>query len=216
MGFFAKKGILAGAMISIGAMFSMSVAQYGPLAQGICFSLGLFGVICCKGSLFTGNVAKVSWVWDGDAAYDEVYSLWIHSWWMNLLGAFCVALMASRIGFDANFAAQTKAATEPIEIFVRAILCNVLVCFAVGVSNSAINVVDVLAACILPVACFVACGFEHSIADMFYMVLGMLNGAVEFGDAFRVVMFATAGNIIGGLLITSLAYEGKIDEEKPE
>jgi formate/nitrite transporter FocA (FNT family) len=60
-------------------------------------------------------------------------------------------------------------------------------------------VLDALASCLLPVACFVACGFEHSVADMLYMPLGWLQGAVSLADCMRVILTATVGNMVGGI-----------------
>lgn len=205
-----KKSILAGVLIAIGALFSISAAAYGPVIQGLCFSVGLFGVLCTGSRLFTGSMLGIEAVWRKDITVSDVAVMWATIWALNLVGAFCVALMASQMGFDATTVAQAKAALPWHEMLVRAVLCNVLVCMAVWTYNetwrsgwernrSSSLVLDALASCLLPVACFVACGFEHSVADMLYMPLGMMQGAVSPVDVIRVLLLATVGNVVGGV-----------------
>jgi formate/nitrite transporter FocA (FNT family) len=127
-------------------------------------------------------------------------AIWATVWALNLLGAVTISLMASQIGFDATVIATAKAAMSWHELLIRAVLCNVLVCLAVWTFNHGEHTAaSVLAASVLPVACFVACGFEHSVADMLYMPLGLLNGAVSVIDCARVIGVATIGNMVGGM-----------------
>lgn len=213
-----RKSILAGVLIAIGALFSIAAKPYGNVVQGLCFSVGLLGVLCCGARLFTGQVLAVSTIWDKDCTISDVFVLWVTVWTWNLLGAVCVALMASQMGFDAAAIAQAKAAMPWHELLIRAVLCNVLVCLAVWTygetqrsgwerNRGSSLVLDALASCILPVACFVACGFEHSVADMLYMPLGLLNGASNMVDCMYVIGIATIGNIIGGMAFAWLVRE---------
>ena len=98
-------------------------------------------------------------------------------------------------------------ALAPLDIFVRAILCNALVCLAVWLSFAATDVAGKILAIILPVAAFVALGLEHSIANMFLLPLGLLAGA-EGSAALAAwnIAIATAGNILGGAGGVALAY----------
>ena len=205
-----KKSVLAGVLIAIGALFSMSAASYGPVIRGLCFSVGLFGVLCTGSRLFTGSMLAIETVWRKETTISDVAVTWATIWGLNLVGAVCVALMAFDMGFDATSIAQAKAALPWHELLVRAVLCNVLVCLAVWTyketqgsgwvrNRGASLVLDALASCLLPVACFVACGFEHSVADMLYMPLGMLQGAVSPVDVIRVLLLATVGNVVGGV-----------------
>jgi formate/nitrite transporter len=195
-----KKSVLAGALIAVGALFSIRAATYGPVVQGLCFSVGLFGVLCTGAMLFTGSMLGIEAVWRKEITISDVAVMWATLWAFNLAGAVCVALMAFDMGFDATSIAQAKAALPWHELLVRAVLCNVLVCFAVWTFNHGERTsVSALAACVLPVACFVACGFEHSVADMLYMPLGMMQGAVSPLDVIRVLLLATAGNLVGGI-----------------
>lgn len=205
-----KKSVLAGVLIAIGALFSISAVTYGPVVQGLCFSTGLFGVLCTGARLFTGSMLAIETVWRKETTISDVAVTWATIWALNLVGAVCVALMAFDMGFDATSIAQAKAALPWHELLVRAVLCNVLVCLAVWTyketqssgwvrNRGASLVLDALASCLLPVACFVACGFEHSVADMLYMPLGWLQGAVSLADCMRVILTATVGNMVGGI-----------------
>lgn len=195
-----KRSILAGVLIAMGALFSMAARQYGNVVQGLCFSVGLFGVLCTGARLFTGSMLAIEAVWRKEISVSDVLTMWATLWALNLLGAVTIALMASQAGFDATVIATAKAAMPWHELLVRAVLCNVLVCMAVWTFNHGERTAtSALAACVLPVACFVACGFEHSVADMLYMPLGLLNGAVSVVDCARVIGIATVGNMAGGI-----------------
>jgi formate/nitrite transporter FocA (FNT family) len=82
-----------------------------------------------------------------------------------------------------------------------------MVCLAVNCGRWATSVADWFFACLMPVACFVTCGFEHSIADMFYMFLGLRNGAVDIWSALYVISLAVIGNVLGGSTYALLSYE---------
>lgn len=203
-----RKSILAGMLIAFGCLFSMSATPYGNVVQGLCFSVGLFGVLCCGARLFTGSVLQIRRVWGHEMTFHGLFGLWASTWAWNLAGALCVALMACVMGFDATNVAFAKSALPWYEIVVRAIMCNVMVCLAVWIcQNAKTYVIDVFAACLLPVACFVACGYEHSVADMLYMPLGLANGAVTALDCVRVIGFATVGNVMGGVAFSWLVSE---------
>ena len=211
----AKRSVLAGALISIGALFSIAARDYGPVVQGMCFSVGLFGVLCCKADLFTGSMLLIRSVWDDDGQISGLVRRWAGIWSGNLVGALCVALMACLMGFDASASACAKAALPWHELLVRAVMCNVMVCMAVHIANNAdpfcIDPAMRLASCVLPVACFVACGFEHSVADMLYMPLGLMGGAVTVADCARVIGLATVGNVVGGIAFAWLVWEGGVE-----
>jgi formate/nitrite transporter len=205
-----KKSVLAGVLIAIGALFSIRAATYGPVVQGLCFSVGLFAVLCTGSRLFTGSMLAIEAVWRKEMGLSDAMVMWVTLWAFNFVGAVCVALMASQMGFDVASVAQAKAAMPWHELLIRSVLCNVLVCLAVWTFNHSDRLlVDALASCVLPVACFVACGFEHSVADMLYMPLGMMQGAVSVADGMRVILTATAGNMIGGIAFAWLVWEGR-------
>lgn len=219
----ARKSILAGVLISIGAMFALSVRSMGPLAQGLCFSVGLFGVLCCGAKLFTGQVLRIQSVWRHETPLTDVLVSWSIVWALNMIGAVTIALMASQMGFDGTAPSFGKAHMPEYELFLLAVLCNVMVCMAVHMYNTTGTmylrwirfgvgcdpILNALACCVLPVACFVACGFEHSVADMFYMPLGLMQGAVSPLDCLRVIGVVTLGNLIGGIAFTWMVDDSR-------
>lgn len=200
-----RKSVLAGVLISFGALFAIAAAPYGNVVQGLCFSVGLFGVFCCDALLFTGKVLGIQRVWSGEKPLRDVLRMWAGVWCGNLIGAVCVAMVAAVAHVDASYAAQYKAALPWSELLARAALCNVMVCLAVWAKRRG---VPEFFAALLPVACFVACGFEHSVADMFYMGLGAIGGYVSLPDVVYVLALATVGNIIGGVAFAWLV-DGK-------
>jgi len=214
-----RRSVLAGALIAMGCLFSMAAAPYGPVVQGLCFSVGLFGVLTCNARLFTGGILSTMDLWGHRIGFGAMCKTWTTTWAGNLAGALCVALMASQTGVDATGIAAAKAATPWHELLIRAGLCNVMVCMAVHVyhetwrsgwerNRSSSLVLDALASCVLPVACFVACGFEHSVADMLHMPLGVMQGAVDVWQCVYVIGLATVGNVMGGVVFAALVWEG--------
>lgn len=203
-----KKSVLAGVLISVGALFSMAASPYGPVVQGLCFSVGLFAVLCTGARLFTGSMLGVETVWRKQATISDIAVMWATLWAFNFVGAIVIAVMAWCMSFDATAIAHAKAMLPWHSLQIRAMLCNVMVCFAVWTySHSEHTVANALVASVLPVACFVACGFEHSVADMLYMPLGYLQGAVSLTDCMRVILTVTAGNVVGGVAFAWMVRE---------
>lgn len=202
-----RKSILAGILIGMAAMFSMSVAEYGPLVQGLCFSVGLFGIVASNAALFTGRMLAWGHVLDKDVTVGYMLTEWAEVLAFNLTGIAITCALANGIGFDASAIAVAKASMPWGEILVRAFFCNIMVCLAVNCGRWATSVADWFFACLMPVACFVTCGFEHSIADMFYMFLGLRNGAVDIWSALYVISLAVIGNVLGGSTYALLSYE---------
>lgn len=105
--------------------------------------------------------------------------------------------------------ASSKAALSPMVAFSRGVLCNVLVCLAVWMGSAGKTVCDKLAAAILPVVAFVVLGFEHSVANMFFLPLGLaveaMSGHVSIALAGVTsnLVFVTLGNIVGGVAIAA-------------
>ena len=101
-----------------------------------------------------------------------------------------------------------------MELIFKAVMCNVLVCLAVWIGFASRSVTDKVVGILLPIAAFVACGFEHCVANMFFLSTGIpLNvlggvgvaGAVSLGGAAANLVLATLGNVAGGVLV-GLAY----------
>lgn len=213
--------VLAGAFIAFGAAaYTMTLtgadAGFGPvrLLAGFAFSLGLILVIVGGAELFTGNALIVmAWV-DRKVSSAALLRNWGVVWWGNLAGSLLLAglvaqtgLLAGPFGETAAKIAAGKLALGPVELFARAILCNALVCLAVWLSFAATDAAGKILAIIFPITAFVALGFEHSVANMYLLAVGMLAGApADLPGVAANLVIATAGNIVGGAGGVALAY----------
>ena len=217
-------GILAGAFISFGAMFYTVVITgselgFGPtrLLGGAAFSLGLVLVIVGGAELFTGN-SLIVMAW---ASRDIPTRALLRNWGIvylgNLIGAFATALLVHLSGTLAaggGAVAETavaistaKLALDPLQAFVRAILCNVLVCLAVWMCFAAHSVSGKVLVILFPVTAFVTLGFEHSVANMYLVPLGMLqSGQIDLAALAANFAVVSAGNVIGGGLLVAAVY----------
>ena len=206
--------ILAGAFIGFGAaLYTVAVSDpglgFGPtrLLGGLAFSLGLVLVVVAGAELFTGNALIVMAWADRRVTTGELARNWLLSFVGNALGAVGLAMAVWLSGIlDAGPAhdtavriAETKMGFPFVEAFVRGILCNVLVCLAVWLCFAARSVTDKILAIVFPITAFVALGFEHSIANLYLLPVGLLVGA-EGGLAGLVgnLVPVTLGNIVGG------------------
>ena len=107
--------------------------------------------------------------------------------------------------------ARSKIALDPVSALARGILCNVLVCLAVWLCMGARTVTDKILAMVFPITAFVACGFEHSIANMYFLPIGVALAAgtsapLSAVDAFSNLALVTIGNIFGGTVLVALVY----------
>ena len=213
--------VLAGVFIAFGAAFYTQVMSgvdtaFGParLLGGAAFSLGLILVVVGGAELFTGNALMVmAWV-DRRITTKALLRAWVIVFFGNLIGALAMALLvyfsgslSGAVGDLAVRIAETKMALPPVEALLRGILCNALVCLAVWLTFAASTVTGRILAILWPITAFVALGFEHSIANMYLIPVGILAGA-EGGLALFVgnLLPVTLGNIIGGAGGVALAY----------
>jgi len=216
--------VLAGAFIAFGAAFFI-VTTHGStlgfgitrLIGGLAFSLGLVLVVIAGAELFTGNNLSVMALCDGRIGFAELMRNWVIVYSGNAIGAVATAYLVNAsgvLGADggalAAYAAQigeTKAQIPAGEAFVRGILCNTLVCLAVWLSFAAHTVTGKIVAITFPITAFVALGFEHSIANLFFLPLAAFGGA-ELGivDALRNLVPVTVGNVIGGSVLVGIVY----------
>ena len=224
--------VLAGAFISLGALFytvTITAGKDGPtlpfgllrLAGGMTFSLGLVLVVVGGAELFTGNnLIAMAWA-AGCVQTRQVVRNWIWVYLGNLLGAGGTAVLVllagvhtlgdGAVGETMVRIARSKIALDPLSAFARGILCNVLVCLAVWVCMGARSVADKILAIVFPISAFVACGFEHSVANMFFLPLGMALAAgsaapLSLAGAAGNLLLVTLGNIIGGTVLVALVY----------
>lgn len=213
--------LLAGAFIAFGGAFYTLVmtgvdAGYGParLLGGAAFSLGLILVVVGGAELFTGNALMVmAWV-DRRVATLAMLRAWGIVYLGNFAGAVAMAVLVAGSGVldgaSGELAvriAEAKMALPPLEALLRGVLCNALVCLAVWLTFAAHSVAGKILAILWPITAFVALGFEHSIANMYLIPVGLLLGA-EGGLAGLTANLVpvTLGNIIGGAGGVALAY----------
>ncbi len=222
--------ILAGAFIAFGGMYfciflgdpSIPFAVQ-RMVGGICFCLGLVLVLCCGAELFTGNSLIICAKASGKVSWGGMLKNWAIVWLGNLVGALAaVALVylaqvwsmnGGGVGEAMVSVAAGKVSPDWATLFFKGVMCNIFVCLAVWIGFSARTVVDKVIGIILPISAFVAAGFEHCVANMFFLPMGcLLNsmgvgaaGAVPFEGILYNLSAATLGNIVGGLLV-GLAY----------
>lgn len=238
--------LLAGAFIALGAIFAtivltgVSVTQvpwgWSRFLAGAVFSLGLILVVVGGAELFTGNNLMVmAWVNKQISSKQILYN-WLVVFIGNFIGAVCTAFFVflgkmylfdnGVVGSTALNIAQTKVNLGFVQAIFLGILCNALVCLAVWLTYSARSTIDKIASIILPIAAFVAAGFEHCVANMFFIPFALFvkSGAPEsfwqtigktpadfagltWGSfLLNNLLPVTIGNIIGGAVLVGALY----------
>ena len=235
--------VLAGAFIALGAIFATTVAAGGAelpygvvrLLAGLAFTLGLILVVVAGAELFTGNnLIVMAWA-SRRVATVALLGNWAVVWIGNFVGAFATALIVyvseqytfggGAVGQTALGIAATKTSLGFVQAVALGILCNALVCLAVWLTYGAHTTTDKILAIIPPIAAFVAAGFEHSVANMYFISIGLL---VKSDDDFVAgldpetapdlsgltwasffldnLLPVTIGNVIGGALMVGAVY----------
>ncbi len=218
-------GLLAGAFIAFGAMyFTLVMTDHnmglGParLLGGVAFSLGLILVVVGGAELFTGNnLIVMAWA-DRKVSTTQLLRNWSLVYIANLVGAIGTATLmfwSGALSLGAGAVAETalniaiaKVNLDPLQAFVRGILCNTLVCLAIWLGFAARDVASKVLVIVFPISAFVALGFEHSVANMYFIPLGMLlsGGGISLTDFITNLIPVTLGNIIGGGLFVAFVY----------
>lgn len=221
--------ILAGAFIALGAALATVSGAYAggstaALVKGAVFPLGLILVVVCGAELFTGNCLMIAPTIDRRVRVRGLLKNLGIVYLGNLIGGVLIAVLVvfSHVMPDAAaLAAVTTAAAKCNltfgDAFLRGILCNVLVCLAVLVALSGKSVAGKILGVYLPVFAFVVLGFEHSVANMYYLSAGLMQNAIGFygaaasglslGNALAFCLIpSTLGNIVGGAAIGIAQY----------
>ena len=236
-------GLLAGSFIALGAIF-MTVVLTGAnelpwgvarLLGGLAFSLGLILVIVAGAELFTGDSLMIVAFASRRITLGALLRAWSLVYIGNLVGAVATAglvFLAGQYGFAGGAVgkmalaiASAKAALPTIQLFFLSVLCNVLVCLAVWMSFGARSTTDKIMVIVPPIAAFVAAGFEHSIANLYFLPYGLAIkawGTREFwaaigqdaatyseltvSGALHNIVAATIGNLVGGSLLVGAVY----------
>ena len=187
----ALLGVLAGGFIGLGSLYSTIVVSDATLGfalqrvlSGVVFSLGLLLVVVAGAELFTGNnLIAMAWA-AGKITTREVLRNWAIVCVANFVGAMGLALLvwfSNHAAMNGGAIAQatlkiaaSKIAMPLTEAFFRGVLCNLLVCMAIWMALAGRSVIDKAVAILFPISAFVAAGFEHSIANMYFIPLAML------------------------------------------
>ena len=235
-------GILAGAYIGFGGLLSTTVtfdmaSKWGigftKILGGAAFSVGLMLVVIAGAELFTGNNLMVSSVMMKEITFSTMLKRWGIVFLANFVGSIIIALVFYfsglwKTGDGALGAAAVKTAYNKValsfgEALWRGIGCNWLVCLAVWMALAARQIIGKIFAIFFPIMAFVAIGFEHSVANMYFIPTGILlmNGA-GYGSVpgvdpnilgwvnflWRNLLPVTIGNIIGGGVFVGMSYWG--------
>lgn len=240
--------LLAGAFISFGAVFATVVGAVGNgsniglpygvmrLFTGIVFCAGLIMVIIAGAELFTGNnMLVMAWA-NGKVSTKAVLTNWVIAFAGNFIGAIVTATLVflstqytfggGSVGLNALTIANSKTALALGPAFTLGILCNVLVCLAVWMCYSARTNIDRVITVVPPISAFVAAGFEHSIANIYFIPMGLFIKAGAPDSFWKAIgkspadfqsltwdnfIFAnlipvTLGNIVGGSVLVAAVY----------
>ena len=246
MDFFSLSGlsILAGSFIALGAIFATVALTgtssmhwgWGRIIAGTVFSLGLILVVIGGAELFTGNnLVIMAW---SDRRFSTIKLLrsWVIVYIGNFLGAILTALIVflskqytfnnGSIGVTALDIANSKVHLDFVQAIMLGTLCNALVCLAVWLCFSARTTLDKISAIIFPIAAFVASGFEHCIANMYFIPIALFIkewapssfwqtagiSSVSYSSLSWNAFFlcnllpVTIGNMIGGVVLVGSAY----------
>lgn len=236
--------ILAGAFIAMGAVFATTVSAgssalpYGitRLLAGVTFSLGLILVVVSGSELFTGNSLIIIAFANRRISLGELLRNWGIVYLGNFVGSVLTAYLmfltrqytfgGGSIGLVALSTGEAKTSLAFTQAMVLGIFCNALVCMAVWMCYSARSTIDKILAIIPPIAAFVAAGFEHSIANMYFIPVALFIknlGTPAFFEAikktpadfshltwsnffFANLVPVTIGNVIGGAVMVGLMY----------
>lgn len=228
-------GVLAGAFIGLGALYFTLVASdlhlsfaISRVLGGLAFSLGLILVIVAGAELFTGNnLLVMAWA-DGRITTAGMLRNWLLVYFANAAGAIGLAVLVylsnhagmnqGAVGAAYLKIAAAKTALPFQEAFLNGVLCNLLVCLAMWLALAGRSVTDKVLAIVFPISAFVAAGFEHSIANMYFIALGLLLKAdivapagiemssLDWSGLIGNLVPVTLGNVVGGSVMVALVY----------
>jgi formate/nitrite transporter len=224
-------GIFAGFFIGFAGIAStvasatVENASVSRLLSACVFPAGMAMVLVAGSELFTGNNLIILSVLEKQTKWTKMVKNWIFVFVGNFIGAGLVAAMVvyghtpdlfgGRLAEKIIAAATVRVEQSFSEAFIRGILCNILVCIAVWAAFAAKKVSGKLLMSFWPIMIFVLCGFEHSIADIYFCIAGILTGAeysMAVGDLnwisflWNNLLPVTLGNIVGGAGIVGVGY----------
>jgi formate/nitrite transporter len=227
--------IVGGGSIALGALYYTIVASDAELSfatirvvGGLAFSLGLALVLVGGAELFTGNnLIVMAWA-SGKVSTTKMLRNWAIVYFGNLVGSLALVVLVffshhldmngGRIALSILNTAVAKIQPDVVTLFFKGILCNVLVCLAVWLAYAGRSVTDKILALILPVSAFIAAGFDHCVANMYFLPLAWLlaqtgNVPSNFDASLITIpgiihnlVPVTLGNIVGGAGLVGAVY----------
>lgn len=236
--------LTAGLFIGVAFIFYIVVTTGGAalpfgimkLVGGLAFSLGLVLVVICGGELFTSSVLTVAAKASGKISWRQLCQNWFIVYIGNFAGAIALIFIMyftqhflqadGQVGLNYLYVANSKLHYSFSQAVALGVMCNLLVCLAIWMTFGARSTVDKVVVVILPIAMFVAAGFEHCIANMFLIPMAIIikqqaseefwlqlgYTANQFADLtwtnfiFNNLIPVTIGNIIGGGVLVGLTY----------
>jgi formate/nitrite transporter len=237
-------GVMAGLCIALGAsssnvaMHNISNVGLQRLVAGCVFPVGLMSLVLAGGELFTGNTMMLSGVVAKQIKFSQMLKNWVLVYLGNLIGSVLIAFLVSQTGqwnyTDGMLGAMTikiavgKVNLSPWTAICSGIMCNMFVCLAVLMASAAKAVIGKLFAIFFPICAFVISGYEHCVANMYYIPAGImakssaaycakaqelygitaeqLNRLTVGHFLYDNLFFVTIGNIIGGGVLIGLVY----------
>jgi len=237
--------ILAGAFIALGAIFSTTVTAgaegniyfgLSKLLGGVAFCLGLILVVTAGAELFTGNNLIIMAFVSGRVTVKQLLRNWSIVYVGNFIGSIATALIMivckryylghGVIWLNALSIADAKCSKPFFDVLALGIMCNALVCLAVWLCLGARSITDKILSILFPISAFVAAGFEHCVANMYFIPVALFAKAFAPADSWTLIQKtaadfpnltwykfffanlipATIGNIIGGAFLVGFVY----------
>ena len=204
-------------IFTIGGLLSSASSPATKIIMGASFGVALSLVIMAGSELFTGNnfVMAVGAL-NKSVTWTQSIKVWIVSFIGNLLGSILAAYLFFLAGLSTGpvgeFIAKTSATKMSLpaaELFFRGVLCNILVCLAVWCSFKCKSESGKLIMIFWCLFVFITAGFEHSVANMTLLTIGLLSpggAAVSIGGYFYNLLFVTLGNMVGGIVFLAIPY----------
>lgn len=210
--------LLAGIYISIGGNAFLAALDQGAgrIVGGLIFSIGLILVIVAEAELFTGNIIMMVGLLSSRFHFKKVLKnlqiVYAGNFIASVLFAFVIyqtglfgsSMQPTGLGQLAAKVAEAKLALPFGQSFVRGILCNMLVLLAIIMTIFAKDIISKIFCCMLPIMIFVVSGFEHCVANMYLIPIGLMSKGVpisEYYIIFKNLIPVTLGNVLGGLFI---------------
>lgn len=229
MGFMAGMFIAFAAVASTIASMNLAAnpATFGlsKLVSGVVFTAGLVMVVLGGAELFTGNSLMLTGLLARKITLKQLLRNWLIVYLANFLGGMFIAGMlglagsyamnGGLFGTTAANIANTKMGLGFCQAFILGLLCNLLVCLAVWLAASAKSVPGKVLGIFFPIMLFIICGFEHSIANMYYIPAGFFaSGNYDWLGLLKNLLSVTLGNIVGGGVFIASAYHFALNDVK--